>query len=232
MTDTRRFWISRAAYGLLFGAAIATLEFAYYFPIVSAPDEIGFHVFVTLLLVWCGDGVLFALTVGLFERTASPRELHAWELAIAVAVGAIAGVAIWTLFTQFVLRQQLGVRLFIDQVGQPAVWLAQMLYHCWMMLFFGGLAAAVYASHQRRDRMLFALRSTQLGCASSQQRLAQARLAALHAQVAPDVLLCKLAELERWYEADAETADRLLDELIAFLRQALVENDAKKEEIR
>jgi hypothetical protein len=218
-----RFWIGRAGYGLLFGAAIATLEFAYYFPLMSAPNPIGLHAFASLLLVWCGEGMLLALTVGLVERWVSPGELRAWQLALAVAVGVIAGVLIWQVVTQFVLRDQLGIPLFIDQVGQPTVWLGVVLYHGWLMFFFGGLAAAVYASQRRRARMLFALRAAELGRATSQQRLAEARLASLHARVEPDFLLRRLTELEQSYEADPDAADRLLDELIAFLRGALAD---------
>jgi hypothetical protein len=218
-----RFWIGRAGYGFLLGAAIATLEFAYYFPLMSAPNPIGLHSLVALWLVWCGEGVLLALTVGLAERSVSPRELRPWQLALAVAVGVIAGVLIWQVFTQLVLRDQLGIRLFVDHVGQPAVWMGVVLYHGWLMFFFGGLAAAVYASQRRRARMLLALRAAELGRATSQQRLAEARLASLQARVEPDFLLQTLTRLEQSYAADPDAADRLLDELIAFLRGALAD---------
>jgi hypothetical protein len=218
-----RFWIGRAGYGFLLGAAIATLEFAYYFPLMSAPNAIGLQSFVSLWLVWCGEGVLLALTVGLAERSVSPRELRPWQLALAVAVGVIAGVLIWQVFTQLVLRDQLGIRLFVDHVGQPAVWMGVVLYHGWLMFFFGGLAAAVYASQRRHARMLLALRAAELGRATSQQRLAEARLASLQARVEPDFLLHTLTRLEQSYAADPDAADRLLDELIAFLRGALAD---------
>jgi len=218
-----RFWVARAGCGFLLGAAIAILEFAYYFPLMSAPHLLGIHSFVSLLLAWCGEGVLLALTVGLVERWVSPRELRTWQLALAVAAGVFAGVLIWQVFIQFVLPDQLGFRSFFDQVGQPTVWMGAVLYHGWMMFFFGGLAAALYASQRRRARMLFALRAAELGRATSQQRLAEARLASLQARVEPDFLLQTLSGLEQSYEADPDAADRLLDELIAFLRGALAD---------
>jgi hypothetical protein len=218
-----RFWIGRAGYGFLFGAAIASLEFAYYFPLMPAPDTSGLHAFVSLLLAWCGEGVLLALAVALAERCVSPGELRAWQLAAAVAVGVIAGVPIWSAVTHFVLRGQLGIALFVDHVGQTPVWTGQVLYHGWLMVFFGGLAAAVYASQRRRARMLCALRAAEIGRATSQQRLAQARLASLQARVEPDLLLRRLIELEQSYAADADAADLRLDELIAFLRGVLAD---------
>jgi histidine kinase len=221
VTIDARFWLVRVGWGLLLGSAIAALEFASYYPRSSAPYEIGLHSFALLLLVWCPEGVLLALTLGLVERAAGPRELRVWQLALAVAAGAIGGVLIWSLFTQLLLREQLGIALFIDHVGQPAVWTGQVLYHSWMMFFFGGLAVSVYASQRRRARMLAALSAAQLGRATSQRRLAEATLASLQARIDPDYLFRTLTRMERLYETDAAAADRLLDELVAFLRDRL-----------
>ena len=223
LATATRFWITRLGYGFVLGAAIATLEFAHYFPLMSAPNHIGLLSFVSLLLVWCGEGILLALTVGLVERSMSPRELRGWQLALTVVVGVIAGVLIWQVFTQFVLRDLLGIRLFVDHVGQPVVWMGVVLYHGWLLFFFGGLAAAVYASRRRRARMLAALLAAELGRATSQQRLAETRLASLRARVDPDFLFQAFTRLERLYETDPAAADRLLDELIAFLRNALAD---------
>jgi hypothetical protein len=211
------------ACGLALGATIAALEFVHYFALISASKPIGLQAFASLLRVWCGEGILLALIVGLAEQSVRPRELPPWQLALAVAGGAIAGVSVWNAFNQLVLRDQLGIRLFVDHVGQPVVWIGQVLYHGWMMLFFGGLAAAAYASQRRRARMLLALRAAELRRASSQQLLAEARLASLAARVEPDALLQKLTRLEQAYEADPEVADLLLEELIAYLRAALAD---------
>ena len=221
-----RFWVTRAGYGLMLGAVIATLEFAYYFPLVSERDGIGLNSFVSLLLVWGGDFVLLALAVAVVEHRVNPRELQARELALTVAVGAFAGALIWNAFTQFVLRDRLGIQLFVDQVGQPVVWPGLILYHGWMMLFFGGLAAAVHASRRRRARMLAALRAAELGRAMSQQRLAEVTLGSLRARIDPEFLFQSLTKLEQLYEADPPGADRLLEELIVFLRAALADMQA------
>jgi hypothetical protein len=179
--------------------------------------------FAVLLLAWCGEGVLLLLTVGLAERWLSPREPRAWHLALAVAVGSLAGVLLWQSLFQFVARDRLGIPLFIDLIGVNAAWMSVILYHGWMMLFFGGLAVAVYASGRRRARMLSALRTAAIDRATSQQRLAETRLAALQARVDPDFLVQTLARFERLYEAEPAAADRVLDDLIAFLRRALAD---------
>ena len=122
-----------------------------------------------------------------------------------------------------VLRDVLGIRLFRDYMGAPVIWIIGVFFQIWLMLFFGGLAAAVYASRRRRARMRAALLAAELGRATSQQRLADLRLASLQARVEPEYLFQTLRRLEEAYETNPNAADRLLDELIAFLRDVVTD---------
>ncbi len=221
--DSKRFWLRRAGYGLALGVAIALLEFAYYYPLVSTPGRLGAGLLASVLLPWCGEGVLLAVTVGLFELRQAPRPLGARQLALAVVVGSLAGVLAWQAFVQFVLRERFGIWLLRDYVGQPVEWAGIVLYNVWLMLLFGGLAAAVYFSRQRHARMLAVLRAAELDREASKEKLAQARLASLQARIDPDFVFQTLSRLERLYEADPPEADRVLEELIVFLRGALAE---------
>lgn len=219
----RRFWLHRAGWGLLLGVAISTLEFAHYFPLATEPNALDGSAFAVLLLTWCGTGVLLLLSVGLAEQRLRPREPRAWQLALAVAIGSVGGVLLWYGFLHFVVRNLFGIPLFRDHFGVPPVWTTAVLYQCWMMLFFGGLAVAVHAAERRRARMLSALRAAEIDRATSQQRLAETRLAALRARVDPDFLLQTLARFERLHEAEPTVADHVLAELITFLRTALAD---------
>ena len=218
-----RFWLTRAGFGILLCAVIVSLEFAYYFPLVSLRRELGLDSLASLLMTWGGECMLFALAVGIVEYRTSPREPRAWELALTVTASAFAAALIWNLFTDTVLRDQLGLQLFVDHIGQPVKWVGSFLYHGWMLFFFGGFATAVHASLRRRARMLASLQAAELGRAISQQRLADERLASLQTRVDPNFLLQKLNQLEQSYEADPDAADRLLDELIVLLRRALAD---------
>ncbi len=217
----RAFWLQHAGYGLLLGVSIAVLEFAYYYPLVSTSDKLGVGLLFSLLLSWCGEGVLLTLTVGLFELREAPRPLGARQLALAVVVGSIAGVLAWQAFVQLVLRERFGFWVLRDFVGQPVNWAGIAIYHVWLMLLFGGLAAAAYSSRQRHARMLGMLRAAELNRETSQRGLAEARLDALQTRVDPEFLFQTLTKLEQLYEADPPGADRLLEELIVFLRRAL-----------
>jgi sensor histidine kinase YesM len=154
---------------------------------------------------------------------ADVRAQSAPKLALAVILGAFAAALVWYAVLDVVLRDQLGVGLFIDHVGQPVSWASRILYHAWMMIYFGGLAAAVQASQRRHARMLAALRAAELQRAGAQQRLAEVNLGALQARIEPEFVFETLSRLEGLYEADPAGADRLLDELIAFLRRALAD---------
>lgn len=218
-----RFLASHAGYGLLLGASIALLEFAYYYPLVSAPDTLGVLLLFSLLVSWSGEGVLLAVTVALFELRQSLRPLGARQLALAAMVGSIGGVLAWQAIVHWVLRDQFGMWVVRDFIGQPVNMAGIALYHVWLMLLFGGLAMAVYSSRQRHARMLAILRATELSRETSQRRLADAKLAALQARVDPEFVFQTLTKLEQLYEADPAAADRLLEELIVFLRAALAD---------
>jgi len=221
-----RFWLVRVGYGLSLALMISVLEFAYYFPLVSVRDELGLGSLNSLVVTWGGECVLLALAVGVVESSASPRELNRWELTVTVLAGAFAAALTWNIFCDYVLRDQLGFRLFIDHVGQPVQWGGRFFYHGWMMFFFGGLAVAVHFSLRRRARMLAALRAAELARATSQQRLAELTLGSLQARVDPKFVFQTLSTLEVLYETDPSEADRLLQELIAFLRSALADMDS------
>jgi hypothetical protein len=219
----RQFLLPHAGYGLLLGASIALLEFAYYYPLVSTPNKVGAALLASLLLVWCGEGVLLSVTVGVFELRAAPRPLAARRLALAVLIGSSSGVLVWQAFVQWVLREHFGIRVLLDYVGQPVNFAGIALYHVWLMLLFGGLGAAVYLSWQRHARMLAALRAAELDRETSQRKLAEARLSALQARIDPEFVFRTLTRLENLYEADTVGADRLLEELIVFLRTAVAD---------
>jgi hypothetical protein len=213
-----RSWFQLGAYGLALAASIALLEFAYYHPLLSASGKPGLALLASLLLVWCGEGVLLAWTVRLFEAREAPRPLGAARLFLAVAIGSIGGVLVWQTFVHQVLRARLGVRVLRDYVGQPVSFAGVALYHVWLMLSFGGLAAVLYLSRRRHARVVAMLRAAEVAREISQRQLAETRLAALQARIDPEFVLQSLTRLERSYAGDPAAADRLLEELIEFLR--------------
>jgi|SRR5690349_22136225 hypothetical protein len=203
--------------GLLLGAAIAFLEFTYYRPL--APHGLGLSSFAAALLTWSGDGVALAVAMTLLLRWKAPALPRAAQVAATVVIGSVAGVSLWQAFLQFVLRERFGVAVFLDYVGQPVRWPATVVYHVWLVLLVGGFGAAAYVAWLRRERMLAVLRDAELARERSQQALAQAQLLGLRARVDPQLLYERLTTLHMLYESDPAAADRLLENLISYLRK-------------
>ena len=83
------------------------------------------------------------------------------------------------------------------------------------------LATFGYFHRQRALRRMTALRGVQLQRAQLSRRAFEARLQAMQARVEPQFLFNTLAQVESSYESDALLGDRMLDDLIVYLRAAL-----------
>ena len=225
------FWFIRIGQGVALGVIIATLDFLYYAPLLPVPIDVEFGFFISSLVLWSGECTLFALIVAAAERIVSPRYLHAWQLAAIAFAAVTISVFAWHGFSIVVLRDLLGVNLFREQVAASGNWVGHMLYHSWLMLFFGGLCVAVAASHRWHFRMLMALRAAEMRHAISQQSLATAELARLESSVDPNYLFQTLARLEKLYADNPQAADAVLDDLINFLRRVLGESRAFLEKL-
>jgi hypothetical protein len=84
-----------------------------------------------------------------------------------------------------------------------------------------GLATCVYVSHRWAAHRVRVLRAVQFHHAEMEKRLLESRLAAMQAQLEPGFLRQALERVERMYETDARTADRMLQDLITYLRVAI-----------
>jgi Histidine kinase len=88
-------------------------------------------------------------------------------------------------------------------------------------LLFGGLGVFVYARMHRARRMQAELDRAERQRAATAGELLRSRLLASQAQVSPTFLFDTLRCIEDRYARDHAAGDRLIDDLIAFLRAAL-----------
>jgi LytS/YehU family sensor histidine kinase len=88
-------------------------------------------------------------------------------------------------------------------------------------LSYGWIATFIYVRLRSSRLAARALANAEIERSEAQRKLLAAQLVAAHAQVDPAFVLEKLEEVERAYEVDPARADRLLDEFIAFLRDAI-----------
>ena len=90
----------------------------------------------------------------------------------------------------------------------------------WMIPLYVG-ATFIDDFRTRAKRRAASLRGLRLERASKVRRTVEARLQAMQARVDPQFLFDTLAAAERIYESDAAAGDRLLEDLIGYLRAAL-----------
>src|SRR5258708_3017103 len=112
------------------------------------------------------------------------------------------------------------VRLNVEH-GIVANQLTMQLYSSTFTLTMSLLFFAHLQSSRQREAAAARLAVAQAAHLESRRRTAQMRLQAVQARVDPQLLFEMLEAVRRCYEDDASRAERLLDELIAFLRAAL-----------
>jgi hypothetical protein len=215
--ETARERAARNLLGALVGGLlIAALEFAATRASVGYPLEGQLGWLVRLALHWGLAALPLGLAFDIAERRSPAGAPSRLAYAIAVAAGAGAGALVMALHG----------KLVDPAISQTAVGLDlplpdRFLYGFWQLGFWGTVGAALHSAEQRRRRSSAALRAAELARLRGEQRLSDAHLAALHAQVEPQFLLATLDRIERLYATDAGAADRVLDELIRFLREAI-----------
>jgi len=99
----------------------------------------------------------------------------------------------------------------------PAFWWSQL---GWTTALCTG-AALAYDYRVRSKRRAAALRKARLQAAGVIRRTAEVRLQAMQARIDPRFLFDALAAVERIHDVDAVAGDRLLDNLIKYLRAVL-----------
>jgi hypothetical protein len=165
-----------------------------------------------LTMQFNGFAVLLAVLVA---DHASPPPLRRWWVYVpAVVVGAMAGSALLWLVSQHLV----GVRTFY---GLPEPFETFVYRHGTHALVVWGMVTSVYVSRKWAVARVAALRAVQLECAEGEKRVLESRLVAMQASVEPQFLRDTLSRVEHLYDVDSRDADRVLRELISYLRAGI-----------
>ena len=103
----------------------------------------------------------------------------------------------------------------------PAEFSQAVLYSFFEWLVLGGAATFVYTDRRRAHASLARRRAAEIERTRTAKRALESRLAAMQARVEPQFLFNTLAQVRDLYRADAALGERMLDELIAYLRAAM-----------
>ena len=99
------------------------------------------------------------------------------------------------------------------------------LYLFWMNSVVTSLLAIVYERQMRANRVLMAVRSTWLADEAIERQNLESRLNSAKARVDPEFLFAAIGRCEVLYRQDIDTAEKLLDQLIEFLRASVPQSN-------
>jgi hypothetical protein len=205
-------WRRGLAYAVCWGAAAGTLESAV--PIAAIDD---WTVAIALSALETLPGWLFAgLVVVALARVGVPR-LSGLQLLLATAAAATV-----VTFVRIEMRWpfiSLGIRISFAG-GTPTIE-ASAVYLGWAVFVYGGLFVGACALAQRTERTRWLLARAELARSRSETAFNMAQLSASQGLVSPAFLMRLLDEMQRRYASDVARAERLLDQLVGFLRLAM-----------
>ena len=201
---------------LIAGLLIAAVDFAATRASAeySVPGQLAW--LTRLAIHWGLAALPLGVAFDIVERNSASGSPSRLAYAIAVITGASAGALVMAMHGKFIDPAISQIAVGLDLALQD-----RFLYGLWQLGFWGAVGAVLHSTDNRRRRRVEALRAEEIARLRDEKRLTEARLGALHAQVEPQFLLASLGRIERLYATDAAAADRLLDALIRFLREAI-----------
>ena len=199
-------WPRTIVYGLLAGSAAAAMDMLTV-PLGQMDSVERVFLLSDVMFQYCPTGVAIAC----IAKLAAGR-LSAWQLALAVVLVAAVGAA---------AHANIGVLSFYDKFAFARRSWSSFLYDFWHSVYYGGvfMFACVYSLRIEQTRRL--LGQAEIARGRTEAVLGQARLEALRGQVDPGFLVRVMAEVQHRYASQPGAADALLDQLVAFLREAM-----------
>jgi len=184
----------------------------------AAGIAVGDQLLWLLRLSW--HWVLAALPLGIafaaVAAIAAGRIPSVASYAVAVAAGAATGSLVLAVHGKFA-----DTAIAATAIGVDLSLADRWFYGLGQLTFWGFIGALLHASTLRQEQSALILGNSVRKRLHSERDLAEAQLAALQARIEPEFMLSELSRIEALYETDPAAADRRLDGLILFLRQAL-----------
>jgi hypothetical protein len=203
-------WRRGAAYAVLLGLAMGALEGAAPMAVLTA-GAAALNA-VSSLVGWIfGAAVIVAATAWAVPRSSM-------QALIPVTVCAVVAITALRVATPVPLIGPDGVEWRDGSIG-PLV--AGPWYLGWGLMLYSALFVGASALAFRADRTRGLLAQAEIARGRSEALFDEAALASLQGVIEPRFVLRVLGELQRRYAADAAAADRLLEQLVAFLRLAM-----------
>jgi sensor histidine kinase YesM len=124
----------------------------------------------------------------------------------------------------------LGYALAVELLYSPAfsVFSMQFVGDTLRLAVLGGAVAFIYMLRRRSDAAAKATHETKVARQTLDRQTLEARLQLMEAQIEPHFLFNSLANVQRLYEIEPESGERLLENLKTYLRAALPQMREKR----
>ena len=135
----------------------------------------------------------------------------------------IAGAAVWAFVEYAGFRVGMGLHWYSVEnrytSAADVTWKLAYRFLEWLLL--GGAATFIYIDARRARIEQGRLRRAEMERALTAKRMLESQLQAMQARVEPQFLFNTMAQVRRLYDLDARLGERILDDLIAYLRAAM-----------
>ena len=211
----------RLLHVLALGVAVGGSELLNTYPVIVDIEGARMHMWIAL--------VLLNRVVALLVVVAACSALQIWiaqprRRVLAMTVVVIAsGIVISAVQSSEGWMRAMEVPM---NLGTPGM--SMFLYIVWLNTAFAGLLAILYEWQMRADLAMLALSNTRIADEALERQTLESRLSGMKARVDPEFLFAVIAHTQQLYLEDIDAAERLLEQLIEFLRATLPRtSDAK-----
>ena len=157
----------------------------------------------------------FALADRAVEQRGAPHSRYVIALVIGNAV------AVWFTALGRMASNYFGLPELVPLHGLKYEFIARYVWIYIVLLSISGLLAYLYIERRRALRMASRVHAAQLERTEHNQRVLESRLQAMQARVEPEFLFETLAQVRRLYAENPALAERILEDLITYLRAAM-----------
>ena len=152
-----------------------------------------------------GIALCFLLAIVVADRVTEGQTLRRWPYVAAAIVGALSGAALE--FGGYSLTAHPMLTNSIWRLGE------------WLLV--GGFGALFYAHRRQSLATTARLRAAELNRIVKSKEMLEARLKVMQARVEPQFLFNTLAQVRKLFQIDPALAERMLEELVSYLRAAM-----------
>lgn len=204
----------RLLHVIALGAAIAGSELLNTYPVMMEIEDVPVHMWIAVVFLNRILGLLLVAVVctAIQVSITQPRQrllaMTIATIAVGLATSVFQGSETW--------MHTMQVSIHLGTPGLP-----MFLYNFWLAVVFSSLLVILYEWQVRADHVMKAVMATRIADEAVERQTLESRLSGLKARVDPEFLFAVIARTEVLYREDIDAAERLLEQLIDFLRATL-----------